>query len=664
MPPLLDDEDRSGLERAGRARQHQAGSRWRWGGSLSQRASVARRLPQAVFKISSYSHGGGAMWDRANYISREGELAVETDDGLQLLDLAEVDEMVSRWAEETPGRQGGRLAMNAVVSFPAGVDQAQATEAARHFLSAAFGDNHEYFFAAHDDTANFHIHVVVKCQGRDGTKLSIGPPELGALRELFAEKAAEQGIELDASPRWARGLDREAQPPAAVAGIERRGEVPRWSCEARAALAEARAEENPLPATADRSARERLEYARAAALVVADMAQLRDDKSRAQAVGLAADLALYAEQMPGQRAVEADSVWELTRSTERALRAEINAISDPALKRAAIESRARLSAALPSQRGRELDAAEIEQEPAPAQAATEIEPPPAVAALEREPSPAELAAIYTRFGVDRPAREREPDAPSHPEATAPARVVAEIEREPVREAPLPPAPQPTAWETVKERVGAWFSRDQAPAAEPAPPAAAAVQTGPALASPAPAQPEAEHPGPESVSVAEPGRRRLAREALAAAQAEAAAEPDGGLGSALVHAKAAGRLALRLHELGKEGEDDRTKVETLHAVAALGSEGLELARNDREPPAEREQAREIIWRTQRVLVENIRGIEGEEAKREAIEANRRLAEDLTEYRHERQRRAERERQAEHGRQRERGRDRDGGWDWER
>jgi len=597
MVPLLDDEERSGLEHAGRARQHQFGGRWRWGGSLSQRASVARRLPQAVFKISSYSHGGGAMWDRATYISREGELAVETDDGLQLENLAEVDDMVSRWAEETPGRKGGRLALNAVVSFPAGVDQAQATEAARHFLSAAFGDNHEYFFAAHDDTANFHIHVVVKCQGRDGTKLSIGPPELGALRELFAEKAAEQGIELDASPRWARGLDREAQPPAAVAGIERRGEVPRWNREARAALAEARAEESPLPATADRSAHERLEYARAAALVVEDMAQLKDDTRRAQAVGLAADLALYAEQMPGPREQEADPVRALTRSTERALRAEINAISDPALKREAIESRARLSAALPPQRGRELDAAEIEREPAPAR--------PAV----------------------------------------------EIEREPAREAP-PPAPQPTAWEPVKERVGAWFSRDQAAEAAPDPPAAAAAQGGPALASPAQAKAE---------NAAEAGRRRLAQEALAAAQAEAAAEPDGGPGLAVVHAKAAGRLALRLHELVKEGADDRTKMETLHAAVALGSEGLELARHEREPPAEREQAQEIIWRTQRVIVENIRGIEGEEAKQEAIEVNRRLAEDLTDYRPERQQRAERERPAEPSRERDRGRGRDDGWE---
>ena len=519
MARLLEDEDRSGLERAGRARQHQAGGRWRWGGSLSQRASVARRLPQAVFKISSYSKSGGALSGRAAYISREGEREVETGDGALGTDLAGLDALVNRWADATPDRKNARIAMNAVVSFPAGVDQEQATEAARQFLQAAFAENHEYFFAAHDDTANFHIHVAVKCQGRDGQQLRIGPPELGALRELFAEKAAEQGIELDASPRWARGLDREAQPPAAVAGIERRGEVPRWSREARAALAEARAEESPLPAPADRSARERLEYARAAALVVEDMGQLRDDKRRAQAVGLAADLALYAEQMPGPREQEADPVRELTRSTERALRAEINVIDDPALKREAIESRARLSAALPPQReaGPETEtpaprpaAAEIERVPAPpsppqapAREATEIKQTPAVPAPERDPSPDELAAIYNRFGVDRPAREREPDAPPHPEAPAPARAAAEIEREPAREAP-PPAPQPTAWETVKERVGAWFSRDQAAEAVPVPPADAAAEGGRAPASPAPAPAEAENAAAERVSVAEVG----------------------------------------------------------------------------------------------------------------------------------------------------------------
>ena len=359
MTSRPEDESLTGLEKAGRARQHRQGGRWRWRGNLSQRARVARRLPQAVFKISSYSKGSGALWDRATYISREGERDVETADGDQVQNLAGLEDMVGRWADATPGRKAGRLAMNAVVSFPAGTDQDKATEAARQFFRDAFGENHEYFFAAHEDTDKFHIHIAVKCHGRDGQQLRLGPPELGELRALLAEKAREQSIALDASPRWARGLERGERQPFAVEGIQRRGGVPRWNREARAVLARARAD-SPIRAEADRNQRERLAYARAATLVVGEMGQLGDDKRRAQAVALAADLAIYAEQMPRQTEQGQGTVRELTRSTERALRSQINAIADPALKRAAIESRARLSAALTPQRerGREHDGPE------------------------------------------------------------------------------------------------------------------------------------------------------------------------------------------------------------------------------------------------------------------------------------------------------------------
>ena len=96
--------------------------------------------------------------------------------------------------------------------------------------------------------------------------------------------------------------------------------------------------------------------------MVGEMGQLGTDTRRAQAAALAADLAIYAERMPRQSARGQGTIRELTRSTERALRSQISEISDPALKRAAIESRARLSAALTQQRdrdrGRERDGLE------------------------------------------------------------------------------------------------------------------------------------------------------------------------------------------------------------------------------------------------------------------------------------------------------------------
>ena len=134
--------------------------------------------------------------------------------------------MVDKWearAGEGENQRARRRAMSAVVSFPAGVNQEKATEAARQFFHEAFADNHDYVFAPHTDAKQFHVHVVVEARGHDGRQLRLNRDDLQDLRMLLAEKAREQGIELDASPRWARGRRREQHRPRAVEGIERRG---------------------------------------------------------------------------------------------------------------------------------------------------------------------------------------------------------------------------------------------------------------------------------------------------------------------------------------------------------------------------------------------------------------------------------------------------------
>ena len=212
----LEEDRRGSLPRGGR----------RWTGSLSQRGRASRGLPQAVFKISSYSHSAGAVWDRVNYVARDGEIEVEGPNG-ELLDQEQLEEMVDDWDALTKEGQGRRFAMSAVVSFPKGVDEEKATEAARQFFREAFADNHDYVFAPHTDAKQFHVHVVVQARGHDGKQIRLNRDDIQDLRMLLAEKAAEQGIELDASPRWARGLDAERRPGREAEGIRRRGETPR-----------------------------------------------------------------------------------------------------------------------------------------------------------------------------------------------------------------------------------------------------------------------------------------------------------------------------------------------------------------------------------------------------------------------------------------------------
>ena len=227
-----DDDSFTGLEDVRRGRRPGR----KWTGTLRQRAQASRRLPQAVFKISSYSRSGGAVMGRFQYITRAGEVEAEGPHGARL-DQAQLARRVDEWSEEAEARRTRQYAMSAILSFPADVDQEKATETARQFFREAFADNHDYIFAAHRDTTNFHVHVVVQSAGLDGKQLRIRRDDLQDLRLLMAEKAAEQGIALDASPRWARGLAAERRPGRQVEGMRRRLQSPEQALEGPGSLA-------------------------------------------------------------------------------------------------------------------------------------------------------------------------------------------------------------------------------------------------------------------------------------------------------------------------------------------------------------------------------------------------------------------------------------------
>ena len=300
-----DDDSLTGLGTAKRGSLPRGGRQWT--GTLRQRAHASRGLPPVVFKISSYSHSVGAVWARVQYVSREGELEAEGPNG-ELLDQGQLAGMVADWDRETVEGQGRRFAMTAVVSFPQGVDEEKATEAGRQFFREAFADNHDYVFAGHTDSQNFHLHVVVQAAGHDGKQIRLNRAAIQDLRLLLAEKAHAQGIELDASPRWARGLAAQRQKGLGVEGIERRGETPvlgpgepwtpekelrgarRLSPDRRTqleALVEVRRERDPAAAPGVTP----LEYVRAAELLAGQIGQGEHTREQVQTMKAAAELA-------------------------------------------------------------------------------------------------------------------------------------------------------------------------------------------------------------------------------------------------------------------------------------------------------------------------------------------------------------------------------------
>ena len=360
------DDTLLGLEQARKGRKPR-----RWGGSLPQRIRASKKLPQAVFKISSYSHSAGAVWDRVTYVARDGELAVEAQDG-EAMDQVELEAMVEKWAGAAAHRKRGVLAMSAVVSFPAGVDREKATEAARQFFGEAFGRNHDYVFAPHDDAKQFHVHVIVQARGHDGTQLRITKEDIQDLRLLLAEKAREQGIELDASPRWARGEEKEPQRPRAVEGMERRGAAAVWEpAQTQAAAREALTAERAQQRDPDAAPCQALAYARAAATLAANIPRLENDTQKVAAVKGTMQLADFSWNIPRREPDKTEEIEEARGIVNRAVRAvhdHIQGIESGAAKKEAIQAERQLTPQLQEYRQEQREKAAAER---PARAAAE-----------------------------------------------------------------------------------------------------------------------------------------------------------------------------------------------------------------------------------------------------------------------------------------------------
>ena len=334
-----------------------------WQGTLTQRAYAARGLPQAVLKITSHSRGGAAVRRRLRYISRDGDTPLELHDGTSIDKSEEIDQLAEHWAADFPQRKNSRDALNLVVSVPQGMDRDKALDAARAFLEETF-NNHEYAFAGHNDTKNFHVHAVVKARGLDGKPMRIRRDDPQRWRQAFAAQARERGLKLDASPRIAHGQEQRVDAPMAICELRRRGIVPRRdAADVKEALKRLRS--GSLEPSAYEAAlvgehrKERLIFGQKALEVAQGAGRLDDVDQHIRAVELASDLAYHAETMPppksraasliAQWRMEApeperiEDVRKLTRQVERALRKEVGAFEKANLQWRAIAARERLS---------------------------------------------------------------------------------------------------------------------------------------------------------------------------------------------------------------------------------------------------------------------------------------------------------------------------------
>ena len=177
-------------------------------------ATVVRRAPQVMVKVTGGGRGMKAIAAHFKYISKNGRLEIEDDRGEALRGRDDLRGLADDWRlGGTPIDDIGfrREAFNIMLSMPRGVDPLYVLKAAREFAAVELG-GHKYVMVLHDHQANPHVHLSVRAESRSGKRLNPRKADLSRWRQTFAEKLRGWGVEAEASARVVRGQGRGGEP--------------------------------------------------------------------------------------------------------------------------------------------------------------------------------------------------------------------------------------------------------------------------------------------------------------------------------------------------------------------------------------------------------------------------------------------------------------------
>lgn len=182
---------------------------------------IVKRAPEVMVKITGRTKSIDHLKSHLEYITRNGELTGETEQGALLAGLVGLKDLQSRWADDAALdnrlRRDGSLSVNVILSMPEGTDAAAVKDAARAFAIDTFGANHDYVFVQHLEDKHPHVHLTVRSLGHDGKRLNPRKADLQVWRERFAGELRLRGIAAEATPRRTRGRVRKADRGAVLA---------------------------------------------------------------------------------------------------------------------------------------------------------------------------------------------------------------------------------------------------------------------------------------------------------------------------------------------------------------------------------------------------------------------------------------------------------------
>ena len=144
-------------------------------GGLHQRAdairkriesTVVKRAPQVMVKVTGGGRGMLAIAAHFRYISKNGRLGMENEQGEVLQGRSAVYELSDEWryGGSLIGDEGHRReAFNIKLAMPRGTDPRIVQRAASEFAKTELA-NHKYVMVLHDHQANPHVHISVRAE--------------------------------------------------------------------------------------------------------------------------------------------------------------------------------------------------------------------------------------------------------------------------------------------------------------------------------------------------------------------------------------------------------------------------------------------------------------------------------------------------------------------
>jgi hypothetical protein len=183
-------------------------------------ATVVRRAPQVMVKVTGGGRGMRAIAAHFRYISKNGRLDIEDERGEKMRGKDALPELADDWrfggtlipddAKAGPRHQP-RQAFNIMLSMPRGTDPLAVQRAAREFAQVELAD-HKYVMVLHDHQANPHVHISVRAESKHGKRLNPRKADLHRWRETFAEKLRGWGVDAEATRQATRGRSQNYEP--------------------------------------------------------------------------------------------------------------------------------------------------------------------------------------------------------------------------------------------------------------------------------------------------------------------------------------------------------------------------------------------------------------------------------------------------------------------